>query len=168
MNSVTKSTSESRALATDLQNYIAAKKAYNNGNYDQALTNLNTASSSSSAIKEAYQSLRSKIAAAESSSSTTSSSAASSATSATTAAATSSSSSSAANASVAQSTSEDVIDAFATKMGFNQQGYGIIPVQKNGSVYRFEVRQNNQDNTVANLIGIYEYNAETGSVTKIS
>ncbi|MFC2748944.1 MAG: hypothetical protein ACFN4C_04125, partial [Limosilactobacillus fermentum] len=34
VNSVTKSTSESRALATDLQNYIAAKKAYNNGNYD--------------------------------------------------------------------------------------------------------------------------------------
>ena len=65
VNSVTQSTSESRALATDLQNYIAAKKAYNNGNYDQALTNLNTVSSGSSAIKEAYQSLRIKITAAE-------------------------------------------------------------------------------------------------------
>ena len=42
VNNVAKSTSESRALAADLQNYIAAKKAYDNGNYDQALTNLNT------------------------------------------------------------------------------------------------------------------------------
>ncbi len=71
-------------------------------------------------------------------------------------------------ASSSSSSSTNESSSTATKMGFNQQGYGIIPVQKNGSVYRFEVRKNNQDNTVANLIGIYEYNAETGSVTKIS
>ena len=53
-------------------------------------------------------------------------------------------------------------------MGFGQQGYGIIPVSQNGDVYRFEVRQSNADNTVANLIGIYDYNADTGVVTQIS
>ena len=53
-------------------------------------------------------------------------------------------------------------------MGFSQQGYGIIPVIQNGNVYWFEVRQSNADNTVANLIGIYDYNDDTGAVTQIS
>ena len=61
----------------------------------------------------------------------------------------------------------DVIDAFAAKMSFNQSSYGIIPEGKDGDVYTFEVRQNNDDNTVAHLIGIYQYNAVTGVVEKI-
>ncbi|MCG4778273.1 hypothetical protein L0P10_15420 [Eggerthella lenta] len=53
-------------------------------------------------------------------------------------------------------------------MNFNQSSYGIIPEGKDGDVYTFEVRQNNDDNTVAHLIGIYQYNAATGAVTKIN
>ncbi len=115
-------------------------------------------------MEAAFQALRAKITKATSSSESVTNSASSvSETSSTTSA-----SSSVANAAAANSTSESVISQFASKMGFSQQGYGIIPVSQNGDVYRFEVRQSNADNTVANLIGIYDYNADTGAVTQIS
>ena len=53
-------------------------------------------------------------------------------------------------------------------MGFTgEKGYSIIPTSANGSVYKLEVRQNNSDNTVSNMIGIYQYNSQTGAVTKL-
>lgn len=156
------SNSDNQALASDLQNYLTAKKDYQNKNYDQALTSLNTASSSSAPMKQAYTDLRTKINTARQQASQSNSSQSSSSSQAT------SSSKVAINANVTQNTSESVINAFASKEGFNQSGYGISPVAKNGNVYRFEVRKNNADNTVANLVGIYEYNASTGAVTKIA
>lgn len=155
-----------QALASDLQNYLTAKKDYQNKHYDQALTSLNTAASSSTPMKQAYTDLRTKINTARQQqqagqASSTSASAKSSSQSTT-------SSQTPINTTATQNTSESVINAFASKEGFNQSGYGISPVAKNGEVYRFEVRKNNTDNTVANLVGIYEYNANTGAVTKIA
>lgn len=164
LNDSGSTSTKTKNLASDLRNYISAKSAYDEGNYDQALTNLSAAKSGNMKMEAAFQALRAKITKATSSSESVTNSASSvSETSSTTSA-----SSSVANAAAANSTSESVISQFASKMGFSQQGYGIIPVSQNGDVYRFEVRQSNADNTVANLIGIYDYNADTGAVTQIS
>ena len=42
-----------------------------------------------------------------------------------------------------------------------------MPISKNGDVYRFEVRQDNSDKTIANFIGIYDYNQATKQITQI-
>lgn len=193
LNAADSSSQKSQVLASDLQNYLAAKTAYNKGNYDQALTSLSTSKSGNESMQTAYQNIRVKIAKATSGDQDTTSEASSSSesqatsssstkkasvaksTSAKSSSATkqstttsTSSSSTAANVSAAKATSESVIQKFATKLGFNKPGYGIIPVSQTGDVYRFEVRQSNDDNTVANLIGIYEYNEKTGEVTQVA
>lgn len=155
-------------LNTDLQNYMSAKSAYDNGNYDQAAGNLKNLKSTSPAMRDAYADLQNKITSAKKN--VASSSLATSRSSATSMVAknSSSQSSTAANATVDSQTSDQVVTQFANKMGFiGNKGYEIIPTAKNGSVYRFEVRQNNQDNTVASMIGIYQYNSQTGAVTKL-
>lgn len=121
-------------------------------------------------MRSAFISMKNKAKQAQqaaSASSSAQSSQANSSSSSTTASS-SSSSSSAVNSAAASQTGMDVINAFAAKMNFNQSSYGIIPEGKDGDVYTFEVRQNNDDNTVAHLIGIYQYNAATGAVTKIN
>ncbi|KRL94612.1 hypothetical protein [Limosilactobacillus equigenerosi] len=195
LNDADSSSQKSQVLASDLQNYLAAKTAYNKGNYDQALTSLSTSKSGNESMQTAYQKIRVKIAQATSddqtaaksasdesssqaasstsstkknSASTKSSATKSSASSQSAATTNPSSSGTAANVSAAKATSESVIQKFATKLGFNKSGYGIIPVSQTGDVYRFEVRQSNDDNTVANLIGIYEYNNKTGEVTQVA
>lgn len=157
-------------LNTDLQNYMSAKSAYDNGNYDQAAGNLKNLKSTSPAMRDAYADLQNKITSAKKNVASSSSAISTSRSSATSTVAknSSSQSSTAANATVDSQTSDQVVTQFANKMGFvGNKGYEIIPTAKNGSVYRFEVRQNNQDNTVASMIGIYQYNSQTGAVTKL-
>lgn len=169
LNKVDKDTSASKALKKDLKNYLAAKQNVKKQDYDSAATSLSTVKSSSSTMKSAYSKLRSQIASSSSSSvaASASSSSSSSTTTATTNASSSSSSQAAANSSVASATSEDVLSSFASQAGFNKEGYGIIPVSKNGNVYRFEVRQDNSDNTVANFVGIYDYNSVTKQISQV-
>lgn len=154
-------------LEEDLDSYLDAREDYNKGDYQEAEAELPGMKSSSKPMKKAYKALRVKISKAingeiESGSSKKNSSASQNSSSQ------ANSGSQAVNADAARATKEDVITDFANKMGFNKKGYGIIPVSKNGNTYRFEVRQNNSDNSVANMIGIYEYNASTGSATKIN
>ena len=150
-------------LEEDLDSYLEAREDYNKGDYQEAEAELPGMKSSSKPMKKAYKALRVKISKAINgeieSSSTKQSSRSQTATS---------NSQRVANAEAARTTKEDVVTDFANKMGFNKKGYGIIPVSKQGNVYRFEVRQNNSDNSVANMIGIYEYNSNTGSATKIN
>lgn len=176
LNAVNNRSGQADKLSTDLQNYISAKSAYDNGNYDQAVSNLKNLKSTSPAMRDAYASLQNKITSAKknsyssNNSSTTNVSRNSSSTSSAVAknGSSQSSSTTAANANVDSQTSDQVVTQFANKMGFaGSKGYEIIPTAKNGSVYRFEVRQNNQDNTVASMIGIYQYNSQTGAVTKL-
>ncbi|WP_251548112.1 hypothetical protein [Limosilactobacillus caecicola] len=155
-------------LEDDLESYLDARSDYNKGNYQEAEAELPGMKSSSKPMAKAYKALRVKISKAingeiETSSTKKSSNSQSKATSQS-----SQSSQSAANASAAEQTEESVITDFANKMGFNKKGYGIIPVSKNGNVYRFEVRQDNSDNSVANMVGIYEYNSSTGTATKVN
>lgn len=161
--------SQTRSMIKDLQKYLAAQDAYNDQEYDEAASDLASVSSSSKPMRSAFISMKNKVKQAQQSASTSSASQTSTSTSSSTSssAAVSSSSSSAANSQAASQTGMDVIDAFAAKMSFNQSSYGIIPEGKDGDVYTFEVRQNNDDNTVAHLIGIYQYNAVTGAVNKI-
>ena len=162
--------SQTRSMIKDLQKYLAAQDAYNDQEYDEAVNDLSSVSSNSKPMRSAFISMKNKAKQAQqaaSASSSAQSSQANSSSSSTTASS-SSSSSSAVNSAAASQTVMDVINAFAAKMNFNQSSYGIIPEGKDGDVYTFEVRQNNDDNTVAHLIGIYQYNAATGAVTKIN
>lgn len=162
--------SQTRSMIKDLQKYLAAQDAYNDQEYDEAVNDLSSVSSNSKPMRSAFISMKNKAKQAKqaaSASSSAQSSQANSSSSSTTASS-SSSSSSAVNSAAASQTGMDVINAFAAKMNFNQSSYGIIPEGKDGDVYTFEVRQNNDDNTVAHLIGIYQYNAATGAVTKIN
>lgn len=162
--------SQTRSMIKDLQKYLAAQDAYNDQEYDEAVNDLSSVSSNSKPMRSAFISMKNKAKQAQqaaSASSSAQSSRANSSSSSTTASS-SSSSSSAVNSAAASQTGMDVINAFAAKMNFNQSSYGIIPEGKDGDVYTFEVRQNNDDNTVAHLIGIYQYNAATGAVTKIN
>lgn len=175
LSAVNNRSGQADKLSTDLQNYLSAKSAYDNGNYDQAVSNLKDLKSTSPAMRDAYASLQNKITSAKKNSyssnnslTTNVSRSSSSASSAVAKKSSSQSSTTAANANVDSQTSDQVVTQFANKMGFvGNKGYEIIPTAKNGSVYRFEVRQNNQDNTVANMIGIYQYNSQTGAVTKL-
>lgn len=162
--------SQTRSMIKDLQKYLAAQDAYNDQEYDEAVNDLSSVSSNSKPMRSAFISMKNKAKQAQqaaSASSSAQSSQANSSSSSTTASS-SSSSSSAVNSAAASQTGMNVINAFAAKMNFNQSSYGIIPEGKDGDVYTFEVRQNNDDNTVAHLIGIYQYNAATGAVTKIN
>lgn len=162
--------SQTRSMIKDLQKYLAAQDAYNDQEYDEAVNDLSSVSSNSKPMRSAFISMKNKAKQAQqaaSASSSAQSSQANSSSSSTTASS-SSSSSSTVNSAAASQTGMDVINAFAAKMNFNQSSYGIIPEGKDGDVYTFEVRQNNDDNTVAHLIGIYQYNAATGAVTKIN
>ena len=162
--------SQTRSMIKDLQKYLAAQDAYNDQEYDEAVNDLSSVSSNSKPMRSAFIGMKNKAKQAQqaaSASSSAQSSRANSSSSSTTASS-SSSSSSAVNSAAASQTGMDVINAFAAKMNFNQSSYGIIPEGKDGDVYTFEVRQNNDDNTVAHLIGIYQYNAATGAVTKIN
>mgnify|MGYP001624418125 len=150
-----------------------AQKAYENGDYDGAKNKLKSQKSTSPAMRNAYADLQSKVSSAQGStssqtSSSTNNSKQTNKQSGSTSAATQQSSS-AANQAASDATSDNVVQQFANKMGFSgSQGYQIMPTGKTGNVYKFEVRQNNSDNTVANLIGIYQYNSQTGAVTKIA
>ena len=160
--------SQIRSMIKDLQKYLAAQDAYNDQEYEEAASDLASVSSSSKPMRSAFISMKNKVKQAQQSASTSSASQTSTSTSnSTSASSAASSSSSAANSQAASQTGMDVIDAFAAKMSFNQSSYGIIPEGKDSDVYTFEVRQNNDDNTVAHLIGIYQYNAVTGAVEKI-
>lgn len=162
---------QTEALADDLQSYMNAQKAYENGDYDGAKNNLKSQKSTSTAMRNAYADLQSKVSSAQGSTSSQASSSANSKQTNKQSSSTSSAtqrSSSAANQAASDATSDNVVQQFANKMGFSgSQGYQIMPTGKDGNVYKFEVRQNNSDNTVASLIGIYQYNSQTGAVTKI-
>lgn len=160
-------TAQTKALASDLQSYLNAQEAYNDGKYSSAQSNLKGQKSTSTAMRNAYANLQSKV----SSASSATSSSANKVTQATSSSAkgTSSTSSSAANQAASDATSDTIVQQFANKMGFDgTQGYQIMPTAQSGNTYTFEVRQKNSDNTVANLIGIYQYNGQTGAVTKIA
>ena len=162
LSGVSHSTKQVNNLNDDLRSYMSAEKSYSNGNYDEANNSLSSLKSNSSAMRGAYNELQNKISNAEKVSSSSSSATSSSMTSA------ANSSAAASQSTVAGQTSTDVVNNFASKMGFaNNNGYSITPTAKNGNTYRFEVRQNNKDNTVANMVGIYQYNNQTGVATKI-
>ena len=73
LNTVNNRSSQVDKLSTDLQNYINAKSAYDNGDYDQAAGNLKNLKSTSPAMRDAYADLQDKITSAKKSSSSSSS-----------------------------------------------------------------------------------------------
>lgn len=164
LNNTNNRSTQADNLATDLQNYMSARKAYRNGDYATASNNLKEQKSTSPAMRDAYSELQDKIDSAQKGSTSTSQNANSAAT---TSSATKSAASSSSTATA--KTTDDVMVEFANKMGFSgEKGYQIITTSKSGNTYKFEVRRNNSDNTVSNMVGFYQYNSETGAVTKLS
>lgn len=157
LNSVSHRSQRVNNLSDDLAGYLDAKDQYSNGNYDQAASRLTTLKSSSPAMKSAYTALQNKITNAKKTSSSSNVASSSS----------NSASSSASSQATSSQSSDSAVNNFADKMGFHGNSYEITPTANNGNNYRFEVRQNNQDNTVANMVGIYQYNNQTGVATKI-
>ena len=138
LNSANNRSTQEDYLATDLQNYMSARNAYRSGNYATAAATLKEQKSASPEMRKANNKLQKQINKAQNRSST-------------------------------DQTNDDVVVAFANKMGFSgDKGYQIVQTGKSGNTYKFEVRRSNSDNTVANLVGIYQYNNETGAVTKLS
>ena len=151
LNNTSNRSNEANNLKDDLQNYLTAKRAYDNGDYQTASNSLKPLKSTSTAMRDAYTTLQSKINKKQNAKATSSSS-----------------SQRIANQQASDKTSDSVVEAFANKIGFTgEKCYSIIPTSANGSVYKLEVRQNNSDNTVSNMIGIYQYNSQTGAVTKL-
>ena len=154
LNSANNRSTQEDYLATDLQNYMSARNAYRSGNYATAAATLKEQKSASPEMRKANNKLQKQINKAQNSSSSSSSVADSK---------TSTSQSS------TDQTNDDVVVAFANKMGFSgDKGYQIVQTGKSGNTYKFDVRRSNSDTTVANLVGIYQYNNETGAVTKLS
>lgn len=155
LNSANNRSTQEDNLATDLQNYMSARNAYRSGNYATAAATLKEQKSASPEMQKANKKLQKQIEKAQSSSSSSSSIA--------------NSKSSSTSQSSTDQTNDDVVVAFANKMGFSgDKGYQIVQTGKSGNTYKFEVRRSNGDNTVANLVGIYQYNNQTGAVTKLS
>ncbi|MBB1094693.1 hypothetical protein LTY36_05845 [Limosilactobacillus agrestis] len=167
LNQLNDHNAQTEALADDLQSYMDAQKAYENGDYDSAKNSLKSQKSTSTAMRNAYADLQSKVSSAQGSNSSQTSSSTNKKAGSTNSS--TQQSTPAANQAASDATSDNVVQQFANKMGFSgSQGYQIMPTGKDGNVYKFEVRQNNSDNTVASLIGIYQYNSQTGAVTKIA
>ena len=67
-----------------------------------------------------------------------------------------------------RSANDRAVIAFANQMGFNDSHYQIITQSHTNGVYRYEVRQDNDDHTVSNLVGIFDYNPQTQNVSKVT
>lgn len=157
-------------LQSDLQSYLHARQAYDNHDYKSAVSTLSSRQSNNSQLNSAMDSLSARAASAANGGQVASSSQSQSAKTAKKASA-SANSNNASNASSSSqssqvSTDQAVVD-FANKMGFTGSEYQIITQSSNGQSFHFEVRRNNADNTVANMVGIYSYNSSTGAVSKI-
>lgn len=158
LNSVDNRSTQEDNLATDLQNYMSARDSYKSGDYATASATLKEQKSTSPAMRDAYSDLQDKVSKAQKESATSNQ-----------AISKSSSSKTSASQSSTDQTNDDVVVEFANKMGFSgDKGYQIVQTGKSGNTYKFEVRRSNDDNTVANLVGIYQYNSQSGAVTKLS
>lgn len=155
--------------ATQLQNakkyYQNAYDAVSNGYYETAtadlalLNNLSSSISGVKALQDQGKALTSQINSATSNSSASQNSSSS----------TTSSSSSEPIGNLNDKETDSVISSFQSAAGIaNQAGlsYGVNQIGTN--YYQIEVRQNNSSNTVGSLTGMYRYNAQTGSVSKLN
>ena len=74
------------------------------------------------------------------------------------------------SSSTTQTTNEDsntVISQFASAAKlYGQSDLSFMITAQSGSDYTIEVRQNNAASDSANLVGIYQYNATSGAVSK--
>ncbi|GEN95072.1 hypothetical protein [Pediococcus ethanolidurans] len=148
--------------------YQNAYDAVSNGYYETAkadLAKLNALPSSVRGIKNLQnqgKSLTSQINAASSSTTTAQSSNSSSSS-------TSSSTTSQTTGGLTDEQTDQVITSFTGTVGItNQSGLSFGVTQLGTNYYQVEVRQNNSSNTVGSLTGIYRYNTQTGSYTKLN
>lgn len=66
-------------------------------------------------------------------------------------------------------TDENVLNGFFKASGVQQQEQNQYIVTKQGNEnYQIEVRNNNADNTVSHLSGLYQYNPTSGSVQQMN
>lgn len=156
--------SQVKALKVDLQKYVQAQKSYDKQDYQKTVSTLSQRQSNNQRLNSAMDNLSARAAGAANGGQVSTKKQNSTAAQANSSSATSASSSS---SQTDQTPVDQSVVDFATKMGFTGSDYQIITQSDNGENFRFEVRRNNADNTVANMVGIYSYNSNTGAVTKI-
>ncbi|WP_427910686.1 hypothetical protein ABUE38_08545 [Pediococcus parvulus] len=149
--------------------YQNAYDAVSNGYYETAkadLAKLNALPSSVKGIKnlqEQGKALTNQISVASSSSTTSQSSSMNSNSNS------SSSGASQTTGSLTDDQVDSVITSFTGTVGItNQRGLSFGVTQIGTNYYQVEVRQNNSSNTVGSLTGIYRYNTQTGSYSKLN
>lgn len=147
-----------KSLISEVKQLIQAESDYKNGNYNSATDSTTTLQKSDiNEVQQAAAGLADKITSAKNSDSSSTSSVTSSG-----------STSSSSNSSSSATTDENsIISKFASAVGYyGKSGYSFTIDGQSGQTYTIEVRKDNQDGSVANLVGIYQYNASTGAVTK--
>lgn len=151
LQDVTSPSTKVKNLISEVKQLIQAESDYKNGNYNSAENSTNTLQKSDTdEVQQAASGLADKISSAKSSSSSATTSSQASSTSAT-----------------SDENQNTVISKFASAVGFyGKSGYSFTIDSQSGQTYTIEVRHDNQDGSVANLVGIYQYNASTGAVNK--
>ncbi|WP_295746388.1 hypothetical protein [uncultured Limosilactobacillus sp.] len=130
-------------LKADLKNYLQAQDAYSNQQYSQAAESTKTTQSNNSRLQSATKALHAR--AVQQTGGPTQS-----------------------QANANRKANDQAVIAFANQMGFNDSHYQIITQSHTNGLYRYEVRHDNDDHTVSNLVGIFDYNPQTKTVKKVN
>lgn len=144
LNDVSSPSKKVKDLKADLKNYLNAQDAYSNQQYAQAAESTKSTQSNNNRLQSATKALHARAVQQTTGGSTQS------------------------QATTSQSANEKAVVAFANQMGFSNSHYQIITQSHTNGVYRYEVRQDNDDHTVSNLVGIYDFNPTTLTVKQVN
>ncbi len=133
-----------KELKADLRNYLQAQDAYSNQQYSQAAESTKSTQSNNSRLESATKALHARAVQQQTGGPTQS------------------------QANSNRQANDKAVIAFANQMGFNDSHYQIITQSHTNGVYRYEVRKDNDDHTVSNLVGIFDYNPQTMTVKKVN
>lgn len=144
LNDVHSPSQKVKDLKADLRHYLRAQDAYSNQQYSQAAESTKTTQSNNNTLQSATKALHARAVQQQTGGPTQSQAAAN------------------------RSANDRAVINFATQMGFNDSHYQIITQSHSNGVYRYEVRQDNDDHTVSHLVGIFDYNPQTQNVSQVN
>lgn len=144
LNDVHSPSKKVKNLKADLRNYLKAQDAYSNQQYSQAAESTKATQSSNNRLQSATKTLHARAVQQQTGGPTQS------------------------QASANRKANDQAVIAFAGQMGFNDSHYQIITQSHTNGVYKYEVRKDNDDHTVSNLVGIFDYNPQTKTVKQVN
>lgn len=144
LNDVKSPSHKVKDLKADLRHYLRAQDAYSNQQYSQAAESTKTTQSSNDTLQSATKTLHARAVQQQTGGPTQ------------------------AQASAQRKANDKAVVAFAQQMGFNDSHYQIITQSHVNGIYRYEVRQDNDDHTVSHLVGMFDYNPQTLTVREVN